>query len=77
MNYKNIQVGDKVRTLREMRSQVEIIPIGSIGEVINKYGGLELVFENICPHCTFGRIYRITRVEPNDVELITEKAASE
>ena len=70
MKYGDIKEGSKVRTLRELRNHCNIVPVGSIGLVKKKYGGLELYFENQCEHCKFGERIWITRVPVSDVQLI-------
>lgn len=72
LRYGDIKIGSKVRTRTEFKSSCDIVPKGSIGEVIKKYNGLEIRFENRCEHCHFGDRVRISRVDACDVDLLPD-----
>lgn len=72
MNYMGIKIGDKVKTLRELKNGVNIIPVGSVGTVRKRYAGLEIYFEQRCPACKFGERVWINRVEPRSVEPVKD-----
>lgn len=59
--------GVKLRTKRELSNGNMVIPRGTVVEVDGKCGGFSLRTER-CPCC--GVRIRISRVPPNDVEVV-------
>lgn len=66
-NTEKYFMGKKVRTLREMKNGLMIIPAGIICEITRKFKGFKLTSEP-CKHC--GVRVRISEVPFCDVELI-------
>ena len=67
-------IGLKVRTLKELRNGLCTIAAGTVCTITQKRGGFSLETER-CPCC--GVKVDISRVPPEDVDLIAETNKSE
>ena len=62
----------KVRTLRRLQNGWVIIPKGTILKINSKYLGFGLEGVEECPHCNIGKRLSISRVGPEDLEVVEE-----